>query len=445
VLIGTTHPDEDRRVSSGRFLAAPRATVPLHPCGLRRLSASAPESSTVPGVFLHAEAVAEVLAGHVTSTAPPPVIVALSAVTAAAGATVAALAAPLVASATVVALAALLFGGATLALARDLWIPIALPLAGLAGAPIVAYVVRYLVEERRRRRLQHAFGHYVAPTLVERLLDDASALALGGERREVTVMFADLSGFTALSGQVEPEVLTAKTNEYLAYIVEHVDATGGYVDKFMGDAVMAMWGAPASDVRHATSAVTAAMGATARIRDAHERARASGEIGFAVKIGINSGPAVVGNVGTPRRYNYTAVGETVNVASRLESVPALYGCDVVVGERTRELVGDEIVFRELDRIRVKGREAPLAVFEPLARRAAATPADEQRRQRYAEALACYRGRRFEEASRAWDARARDEAGGGRGQPAARMADRARDFADKPPDDPWDGVWTLTTK
>jgi adenylate cyclase/guanylate cyclase len=442
VLVGTTHPDEDRKVSSGRFLTAPRTPVTVHPCGLRRLAASVPQSDTVPGVFLHAEAVAEVLGDRVVSEVPRPVTVALPAATAATGAMLAATAGPLITVVATIILAAGLFAVATVALAHDVWIPLALPMIALCGAPAVTYVVRYLVEERSRRWLQHAFGHYVAPALVDRLLDDTTALKLGGERREVTVMFADLSGFTALSGKVDAQTLTAKTNEYLAYIVEHVEATGGYVDKFIGDAVMALWGAPAADPGHAVSAVTAAMAAAARVAEEQERAHARGEIGFAVKIGINSGDVVVGNVGTRHRYNYTAVGETVNVASRLESVPGLYGCRIVVGERTAELAREAILFRELDRVRVKGRDLPLSVFEPIARRASATAADQARVRAYADALTLYRGLGFDEAVQAWTALADVE---GKATPPDRMAERARALALNPPEAGWHGVREVTSK
>jgi hypothetical protein len=173
-----------------------------------------------------------------------------------------------------------------------------------------------------------------------------------------------------------------------------------------------------------------------------------------VKIGLNSGPAVVGNVGTEKRYNYTAVGETVNVASRLESVPAIYGCLIVVGPRTAELAKNDFLMRELDWIQVKGREVPLAVFEPLVEREKATRDQIDRVHRFAEALEHYRLMRFAEAHTIWDALAREEAksptsydGKGRASPnpAATMAERARLFAATSPASPWDGVWSLTSK
>jgi adenylate cyclase len=455
VLVGGTLAEEDRKVSSGQFLTPSRVDSRLlHPCGLRRLGASDQHATSVPGVFLHAAAIEAVVSGRVTSTAPTPVVAGLAAVTAAGGALLGLVLAPWLVVRALVLIGVALFGAGTVALAGDLWVPLALPLAMLMIASALAYAVRYLVEERARRRIQHAFSHYLSPVVVDRLAEESSSLKLGGERSEVTVMFADLSGFTALSGKVEPEVLTRLTNQYLGYIVEEVDATRGYVDKFMGDAVLGIWGAPASDSGHAVNGIRAALAAATRIRREHGAATARGETGFSVKIGLNSGPAVVGNVGTVRRYNYTAVGETVNVASRLESVPTLFGCQVVIGPLTAELARDEFLMRELDWILVKGAQAPFAVFEPLVERAKATPEEIDRVRRFADALAHFRAMRFVEAYTIWDALAREEqeasgAFGGKSErppgPPAKMAERARAFAAHPPPVPWDGVWVLTSK
>jgi adenylate cyclase len=451
VLIGTTLPEEDRRLSSGWLLPAPRADgAPLHPCGLRPLRASAPDEPDVPGVFLHAAAVETVLSGRVTALAPRPIVAALAGAAAATGAGLGLSLSPWLAAVAVLTGALLVLAGGTLLLAGDLWLPLAVPLGSLGAAAAVAYVARYLVEERTRRRIQHAFSHYLSPTLVARLAADPGALVLGGERREVTVMFADLSGFTALSSKVEPEVLTRLTNQYLGYIVEQVEATGGYVDKFIGDAAMAIWGAPAADPDHAANAVRAALGAVARIRQESAAATQRGEPTFSVKIGINSGPAVVGNVGTARRYNYTAVGETVNVASRLESVPGLYGCQIVLGTHTAELTREAFLLRELDTIQVKGRERPLTISEPVTERARASTEEVERATRYAAALAHYRARHFADAEAIWSVLAREEqALDGHREPAAtpagRMAARARAYADSPPPPDWDAVWVLTSK
>ncbi len=451
VLTGSVLPEEDRKVSTGRFLTPPTAPGPLlHPCGLHRLPASAPHTASVPGVFLHAAAVAAVLEGRVITTAGLPVVASAAALAAAGGAAAGLLLSPWIAALAVVVGALTITALATAALARDLWIPVALPLLVLVGAPSLAYVVRYLVEERTRHRLQRAFGHYVSPTLVARLAQDASALRLGGERRQVTVMFADLSGFTALSGKVEPEVLVRITNEYLGYVVGAVEATGGYVDKFIGDAVMAIWGAPLPHPEHAVQGVRAALAAAARVEEARQAATARGEPGISVKIALNSGEVIVGNVGTDRRYNYTAIGETVNLASRLESVPALYGCQVVLGPATAAATEKVFLLRELDWIKVKGADLPLTVFEPLGERAQADPALVERTGRFAEALEQYRAMRFEEARGIWEELARAEQNAGEiprplPTPSSVMATRARAFATARPPTPWDGVWVLSGK
>jgi adenylate cyclase len=208
------------------------------------------------------------------------------------------------------------------------------------------------------------------------------------------------------------------------------------------------------DSGHAANGVRAALGAVARVRQEHDAAAARGEAGFSLKIGLNSGPAVVGNVGTERRYNYTAVGVTVNVASRLESVPPLFGCQVVIGPRTAELLQSEFLLRELDWIMVKGGHAPIAVFEPLVERAKATPEQVDAARRFADALAHYRAMRFVDACTVWEALDREEsdassARSGKGEPppgpAAKMAEHARELIAHSPPHPWDRVRVLTSK
>ncbi len=244
------------------------------------------------------------------------------------------------------------------------------------------------------------------------------------------------------------------TNRYLAYVVERVESTGSYVDKFIGDAVMAIWGARGADSEHAFHSIRAALVTVARIRREKESAESRGEIGFSVKIGINSGPALVGNVGTEKRYNYTAVGKTVNVASRLESIPSQYGCQIVVGPRTSELVGNPFLMRELDTVRVKDVDTPLTVFEPIVEIARATPEQLDRVRRYEEARTHYRAMRFDDAIAIWTPLAHAEQMSTGNQPVkvstvinppALIAERARALAATPPNSPWDGVWTRTEK
>src|SRR6202162_4685934 len=303
-------------------------------CRLNRLGASDPGSGTSPGVFVHAAAVEEVLTRDLVEPLSAPGRAVIAGAAGVGGALLGFGLTPFLAVLGVAALVSGCLAAAALLLGFGLWFPAVLPAAAAVAAMVVPYIMRFVVEERRRRRVQNAFGHYLAPAIVDQLLDSEAPLHLGGEEREVTIMFADLSGFTALSGKVGPAELMAVTNSYLAILVEAVEATGGYVDKFIGDAVMGIWGAPASNPDHATAAARAALAAVAGVMRAKAEADARHQPGYAVKIGLNSGRAVVGNVGAEKRYNYTAVGETVNIASRLESVPGDYGCPIGVRPTT---------------------------------------------------------------------------------------------------------------
>ncbi len=440
VFIGSTLPEEDRKLSSGRFLPAKAAESQRgEPCPLRPLGASAPRSRTVPGVFLHAAAVEAVLRGDLVREAPMPQRTVVAGVSALGGAAIGLGLMPWVAIALAITVGISLWAAEVGMLSQQIWMPMGPALIMFFGSIFVSYIVRYLVEDRRRRNIQHAFGHYLAPAVVDRLMTSPEALKLGGDERDITVMFADLSGFTALSTRVSAEALVTITNQYLELIVAEVDATDGYVDKFIGDAVMAIWGAPAPDLHHARHGVQAALLAATSVGREKEQAVARGDEGFGIKIGLYSGAAVVGNVGSEKRYNYTAVGETVNLAARLESMPGLYRCDIVVGPTTATVVGDEFLLREIDRVAVKGGSDPITLYEPMAELSEATDAQHGLVQRYVEALALYRARRFAEAWEAWKAQGSSDG------PSAVMAERARRYVGTPPPGDWDAVFVLTGK
>jgi len=273
VFIGTTLAEEDRKISSARFLTPVTAPAgDTAECGLRRLTASVPGTQNVPGVHLHATAAQAVLSGRVVVPAAPYVVALVAGVAALAGVAIGFLLPPALAVAAVIVGGGILWGAEVLALLADIWLDMASGVLALAATAITAYLVRFLVVERRRRHIQNAFGHYLAPALVGRLAEGASALKLGGEARDITVMFADLSGFTALSGLLGPEALVEITNAYLKRIAEAVDESGGYVDKFIGDAVMALWNAPADEPDHPVLAVAAALEITRRIEVARRAA-----------------------------------------------------------------------------------------------------------------------------------------------------------------------------
>jgi len=289
-------------------------------------------------------------------------------------------------------------------------------------------------------------------TMIEQIATGEEALKLGGREATITVMFADLSGFTQLSTQLPPHLLAARTTQYLASLIQAVEATGGWVNQLIGDCVMAIWGAPVVDENHAVHAVQAACAAVTRIDHMRADGERRGEQGFRIKVGVNSGPAVVGKIGTLMRGAYTAYGQTVNVASRLENVPALYHCSMVIGPGTAKLVQHTFLLRELDTIQVKGVDSPITVFEPLGEQ----PGTQEQREctdRYAEALGYYRARQFQEAMELWEilassrfeTRHSGDSQRREGNPSVIMAERSRAYVETPPPTSWKGTWILTSK
>ena len=446
VLVGSNLPEEDRKRTPDRFMPQPTARLAeSDECRLDRLGPSHAEGGTTPGVFVHAAAVQSVMTGNLVR--PVPLIGrASAAVLASLGGSLLGFAvAPWLAVFGVAVLAAACFGLAVVVLAFGFWFPIAVPIAAAIISMVLAYLVRFLVEERRRLRVQHAFTHYLAPSIVDRLAESDAELRLGGERREITVMFADLSGFTALSTRLPPEELMALTNTYHAMMVEAVEGTGGYVNQFLGDAVMAIWGAPLANPDHAASAARAALQIVENIMRSKAEADALGVPGYAVKIGVNSGPAVVGNVGAPKRYNYTAVGETVNIAARLESVPEDYGCRIVIGPATVAAIADRFEVCELDWIKVKGKNEAFSVFQLIGERSTAESAEVRYREQYGAGLERYRAGDFTAAEDIW----RQQATGcidafPLSSPPLIMARRCADLKSAPPA-VWDGVFVKTSK
>jgi len=336
-------------------------------------------------------------------------------------------------------------GTAQMAFAKNVWLPLIEPVAALATAAATVLLFRYWMVDRVGRRIRSAFSHYLAPTIVDQLAESEAELRLGGERREVTIMFADLSGFTAMSTRLSPEELMALTNSYHALMVEAVEATGGYVNQFVGDAVMAIFGAPVANPDHAACSARAALRVVESVMQAKADADRRGVAGYAVKIGLNSGPAVVGNVGAPERYNYTAVGETVNIAARLESVPEEYGCRVVIGPNTAAAIADRFVICELDWIKVKGKDAAFSIYQLIGEKSTANAAQLACLAQYKAGLKRYRDGDFAAAEELW--RCQDEhpnPGGAATSPPLVMASRCARLKAAPPES-WDGVYVRATK
>jgi adenylate cyclase len=247
----------------------------------------------------------------------------------------------------------------------NLWMATATPLLALSVAFLSTSAGSYFTERRRAGEIRSAFTKYVSSEVVEEMIAHPERLKLGGHRREVSVLFSDLAGFTNMSEKLSAEAVANVINLYLNAMTRIIMAHEGTVDKFIGDAVMAFWGAPLDDAEHAIHAVQSAIAMQEAMRELQPQFRALGVDGvLKLRIGINSGPAVIGNMGSDLRFDYTAIGDTVNLAARLEGANKAYGTNIMLANSTAEIVKERVQLRQIDRVRVKGKNVPVDVFTP---------------------------------------------------------------------------------
>lgn len=230
----------------------------------------------------------------------------------------------------------------------------------LSTSSLFAY--RYLSGERERKEIKKLFGKYVSPRVLEEILVDPAQVALGGEEREVTVLFSDIRGFTTLSEKTSPQELVRILNKYFSAMSAEIVNREAVLDKYIGDAIMAFWGAPLEDPLQADHALAAAQGMISTLKKLNEELRANNDTEIAIGIGIHTGPAVVGNIGSEFRFDYTLIGDTVNVASRLEGLNKEHKTTLIISENTKNKLTEEGEFRSLGEVTVKGRKEPLNVY-----------------------------------------------------------------------------------
>lgn len=224
-------------------------------------------------------------------------------------------------------------------------------------------VFQYMSAEKKRRLIREAFSHYVAPSLVNEITKNPESLMLGGEERRLSVLFSDIRGFTSIAEGLSPHVLVRLMNSYFTPMTDVILAKGGTIDKYMGDSIMAFWGAPVWQPDHARLACSAALKMRETLFELKDVWRGMRIRELDIGIGISTGPLTVGNMGSSTRFDYTVIGDTVNLGSRLESLNKVYGTRIIVPKYTYEDVKDEFIFRELDFIRVKGKKLPIKIYE----------------------------------------------------------------------------------
>jgi len=325
------------------------------------------------------------------------------------------------------------------ALAGGTWIAFAAPAIGGGVSAFATLLALSAVERSGKRFVQEALGRYTSTALVRELMEHPEYLSLEwGESREMSVYFSDIQGFTTISEGLKPETLVALLNDYLTIMTDIVLSHGGVVDKYIGDAIMAFWGAPLPAPDHAKRAVKCAIAMRKKCDElrADWHARYGHEV-FA-RAGVNSGGAVVGNMGSKHKYNYTVMGDMVNLASRLEGANKAYDTFLMVSEATVSRLGGEFDVRELDRIAVKGKDKAVTVFEILDEKGKTDPAWLARAKKFEEGLALYRAQDFTGAKKIFVENSDD--------PTSQIyAERCDLFLAEPPGDHWDGVWRMKEK
>lgn len=314
------------------------------------------------------------------------------------------------------------------------------PLVTIVTLCLIVTVFNYFFEGREKKYIRNAFSHYVSPDVVSQLMKNPDRLTLAGEQKEVTIFFNDIRGFTSISEKMNSAELGVFMNEYLTAMSNIVMAHKGMVDKYIGDAIMAIWGAPLDDDDHAANAVRASLHMIAELKKLRPAWEARGLPYIDIGVGLNTGMVSVGNFGSAERFDYTVLGDNVNLASRLEGSNKAYGTNIIISEYTHAAINDRFYCRFIDLVRVKGKKEPVRLYEPLLEGVpdAALKAEVDR---FAEALDRYRCRDFDGAMAILI-----ELNSQKTVPLYSLyLERVEAFKTFPPPPGWDGVFTFTTK
>ena len=323
------------------------------------------ESRLMPGVEIHANFIANLLERRVLTGAPAslPLWLALAAALVVGAAN--RWTTPLVAGVVVLGVALLAVAASWLLMTRaNLWLSPMVPVTAAAAVYVGSTALAFFDQRRRARETKRAFAQYVPAEIVNRLVERPELLTLGGEARELTLLFADLANFTALSERLPPTIVIALLTEYLEAMSTIIHKHGGTVDKYIGDGIMAFWGAPLPDPDHAADGVRAALEMQQAMAPIVQAAAVHGWTGLAMRIGLHTGTVIVGNVGSRARFAYTAVGDAVNIAARLEGENKNYGTPILLSEATARALPADLPVRPVDAVTVKGRVEAVVVYTP---------------------------------------------------------------------------------
>jgi class 3 adenylate cyclase/CHASE2 domain-containing sensor protein len=438
VIIGVVLEAEDRQVTSKRFATAPEGATGDR-CVLPPRPAAQYVSRTIPGPYIHATAINNLIRRDALIETGPVQSGAISVAFAAMPAFAALLLPPVAAAAAFLLLASAWTVAAVAVFQHGLVLPLLQALFAGMEALFLTIGFRLAVTDKDRRFLRRSFALYLAPAVIEKMMASSKLPSLGGETRNVTMFFSDVEGFTSFAETMAPAELIALMNVYLSAMTDIIESHGGFVDKYIGDAIVGVFGAPVQDEGHASQAVLAALACCDQLIELSKTAPAFRGQLLRHRIGLNSGEALVGNVGSGRRFNYTVIGDVVNLASRLEGANKYFGTSILASETSVALTGSAFAWREIDAVRVIGRAAPLRVYEPLAPAGKESAAQYEQARTYAEALACWRKRDFNGAAELFASIADVD------PPSALFMQRAKQMLASPPGPDWKPIYHLQGK
>ena len=388
-----------------------------------------------PGVEIHAAVLDNILSREFMRDTPRPLVFILTLI-------FALLSSALVIGArkvryTVIAFAVLLpltVAAAFAAYAVGYWLPFMVMVLSVLGALVAATIVNYATEGRQKAFIKHAFKQYLGAEVIEQLIADPSRLQLGGEKRELAIFFSDIEKFSSFSEKLDPPTLTALLNDFLTDMTGIILDEGGYLDKYIGDAIVAFWNAPLAQPDYAVRACRAAIRCQRRLAERRQEFFDRTGATIKMRVGINTGDVVVGNMGSKERFNYTVLGDAANLASRLEGANKAFGTYCMVSGSTWSLAREEFSGREIAKLRVVGRIEPVQVFECTGFAGEPVPAFFAP---FGKGLELFYQGRFDEALRVFSAIHDDPV-------AVSYVDRCKNAAGRPMPD-WDGVVNLTEK
>lgn len=348
---------------------------------------------------------------------------------------------PLFAALMTVGIALLIIVSSQVAWNLHLILPVASPLLLITLLFMLHMTYGFFIESRGKRQLAHLFGQYIPPELVDEMSESPASFSLDGENKEMTVLFSDVRGFTTISEGMDPKQLTQLMNALLTPMTKVIHKNRGTIDKYMGDAIMSFWGAPMDDPEHARHALYAALDMMTELKIMQQEFKEKGWPTVNIGIGLNTGDMNVGNMGSEFRMAYTVLGDAVNLGSRLEGLTKNYAVNIIVSESTMLQV-PEFVFRELDRVRVKGKHEPVAIFEPVGHKNEVEKHVISELTRYKQALKAFR-------AQDWDTAEMGFFNLNRSEPDRFLyqeyLNRIAAYRQNPPGEDWDGVYTHTTK